>query len=451
MRSVLTTILLLGLWCPSSAQWWTDAGLPVDAPQVAVLYVDTANSAMYCTGTVVDDFATPDQAYHYCVLANGSWVTSVPFDLPALSVVVFHDTLFVGGAFTTVDGVPMAYIACYANGTWSPYGVFDAQINRLKVLDGDLYALGSFTYANGQLCQGVAKRVGGSWQAIAPVGCDGCIVRDAVMYNGELCISGSIIFLNQDYAHVLRYHNNAWVPIGPYGILGGLSGGGPLCVYQGELYLGGMVDIAAGNAGHAIMRWDGTEWHSVGTGVQDETGGYNYLIRVQSLQEHAGLLFASGGFDYAGNVSAKRIATWNGSEWCSVGGDFGEWEVFALAFLNDTLFATCWDVADGQFVNHLARFIAPAYEGNCSVPMSTFEEVAQSVEVVPLGDGRYVLRGGHGVLQLRLRNMLGQVLAESRVSSDQPFRFDGLASGIYVLDIPSVGVARPVWVDSNGR
>lgn len=391
---------------------------------------------------MVDDFGTPEQAAHFCTYHDGQWTTSDPFDNFILTSIVFRDTLYVGGVFTSVNGIPINYIARKVNGQWSTAGTFDNVVNRLKELDGELYAIGDFSFADGQLCQGLAKRVGSGWQTVVPLGCDNCSVKDAVIFNGELVASGSITFTGNPYRHVIRLHDGAWQPVGEQGIYGSLSGGGPLAVYQGHLYLGGLIDINAGNAGHAIMRWNGNEWSSVGTGVQDESGGYSQLIRVDDLNVHGGLLFASGGFTYAGNVPSNRIATWNGIEWCSVGGSFGDWAVNSIAFLSDTLFAACWDQADSQSVNHLAKFIAPAYEGNCSVPMALKPAFSSQVELVSLGGGSYSLHGHSGFAIAKLYNTIGQVTGSWAIRGETPFDLPLATTGAHVLWIEGLGARK---------
>lgn len=426
----------------SRAQWWSDGGLPADGANYLILNTDSASTTMFAMGNVVDHFGTPEQAMYYYTYHDGFWSGSEPFDHFVLTSIVFHDTLYVGGIFNSVDGIPISHIARHVNGQWSAAGTFDNAIYRLKELNGELYAIGDFIYADGELCQGIAKRTGDGWQPTVPVGCDNCSLKDIEMYNDELYISGTITFPNDPYLHVMYLHDDAWLPVGGQGIFGALSAGGPLAVYNGDLYLGGAFQLSDGNAGDAIMRWNGTAWSAVGSGVQDETGGYSQLIRVDDLEVHDGLLFASGGFTYAGNIPANRIATWNGSEWCSVGGDFGEWAVNSIAFLNDTLFAACWDVADGLPVNHLAKFIAPAYEGNCSVPMQTAASAHMHHELQALGGSRYRLSGHAGTSTGILIDATGRSSAVLNIRDELPFELPACAPGTYLLRIAGGGSYR---------
>ena len=97
------------------------------------------------------------------------------------------------------------------------------------------------------------------------------------------------------------------------------------------------LSIFAGNVGIALMR--GMAMLSpLGEGLQDENNAAGQSIKVQGLEVHNGLLYVCGGFSYAGHVPAERIATWDGTEWCSIGGSFGDAVVTSMAFYNDTLY-----------------------------------------------------------------------------------------------------------------
>lgn len=442
----LLCALLVNAEC--EAQWWMDAGLPVDASnEVTQLYVDGTTNTLYVTGTLAVLSDSTGASPRYCTYENGAWNISDPFDHFVLTSVVFHDTLYVGGVFSTVDGIPLNHIARRVNGQWSSAGGFDNTVLRLKVINDELYAVGQFTYVDGQLCQGLAKRSGGAWEPVVPIGCDYCSVTDVELFNGSLYVTGTILFPGNPYRHVMRLQQDAWLPVGGTGLFGGLSAGNILEVYGEYLYLGGLFQLSDGNPGDAIMRWDGEAWSPVGTGVQDETGGYDQWIQVTDLQVHDGLLYVAGGFTYAGNMPANRVATWNGSQWCSVGGDFGEWPATAIGFHNDTLYAGCWYEADGQPVNHLAKFIATAYEGNCSIPMAVAESNEAQPELQTLGYGRYRLAGHRGERSAMLFNSLGQKCRAWVIHGEATFGFSGVQPGTYFVAAQGLPAAKLIILE----
>ena len=75
-----------------------------------------------------------------------------------------------------------------------------------------------------------------------------------------------------------------------------------------DVYVGGNFTDAGGVSGaRYVARWDGTQWHSLGSGVN----GPVYAIAVSGSDVYVG-----GEFTNAGGVSGtNRIARWNGATW----------------------------------------------------------------------------------------------------------------------------------------
>lgn len=430
-------------------QFWADAGIVVDnVGQVSSLYVDTAENKLYGTGAWVQDWGQPEQSLRYVMLDETGWSLSVPLSLDAATIVNYHDTLFIGGPFTHVDGFALPNAACMVNGVWQSCGAFNWPVNKFKVIDDTLYAVGHFSMIDGNPCQSVAKRVGNGWQCVGDLDCSFCGVFDVIKYQGRLVVSGTITFDDDPYLHIMQLVNGNWVPVGPQGIYGGLSGAGPLAIYQDELYVGGLIPLGGGNAGFAIQKWNGTVWSQVGEGVQDETGGAVQNIKVQDMVVHDGKLFVCGGFTYAGHEPAARIATWDGVEWCSVGGDFDENEVTAMAFYNDTLYIGYGlnAVVDGQQIKGIAKFIAPAFENNCSGNNGLSEGVGVGrIHIVRQGSG-FVLQGHRGRSTLEFRNLMGQLIGHMTVSGEEVFEPPRGASGVCLVLLPDGRCERLVLV-----
>ncbi len=445
MRSLYTVILL---FCGElQAQWWQDAGLPLNqAYGVSEIYEDTTTNTLYCAGALEHVVVPGYQTFHYCTYQNGVWNRSVPFNNNVFTVINYHDTLVVGGVFTQVDGQPIQYIAAFYDGTWHSFGNMSSTVRALRFLDGELYALGAFTYADGQWCRGVAKRVNGGWENVGYLDTYQGIVGDAVIFDGKLVVSGTIFVNGEDYAHILQYDGISWESVGP-GILGAIAGGGPLAVYQGDLYVAGVIPVNAGNAGHGIMRWDGSMFHPVGTGFQDYTGGQGFTLAVRGLVVKDDLLFACGGFGFAGNVPApSQVATWDGERWCPLKGSLDPNSVaFGLGFFGDTLFVGGGQVADGQPVNRLVRFIGDTYSDTCSIPMGPMAvldpPVSRTSTILDMGGGTYLLRGGRSGegAPLVIHTISGQIVhvKDARFGPDGTvsFQLNGLAPATYIVGL----------------
>lgn len=89
--------------------------------------------------------------------------------------------------------------------------------------------------------------------------------------------------------------------------------------YKNELYVGGgFSETSTGiPGGNAIIRWDGNQWKSLGTGLIDTTRG---TASNRNMYEYQGELYVGGNFNQAGNIYSQGIAKWNGSNWSEVGG-----------------------------------------------------------------------------------------------------------------------------------
>jgi hypothetical protein len=83
-------------------------------------------------------------------------------------------------------------------------------------------------------------------------------------------------------------------------------------MFQGRLVAGGNFrqPSSHGDSIRNIATWDGHEWWPLGAGVDDE---------VRALIVFNNQLIAGGGFNTAGGAAAKRIASWNGSSWSTLG------------------------------------------------------------------------------------------------------------------------------------
>ena len=84
-------------------------------------------------------------------------------------------------------------------------------------------------------------------------------------------------------------------------------------IYQGDLIVGGDFAAAGNTPMKHIGRWDGQEWHSIGSGFD---------FSVVALLVHDGKLFAGGNFTLAGGDSVNHVAFWDGTRWNPMGKGF---------------------------------------------------------------------------------------------------------------------------------
>ncbi|MBL7940188.1 MAG: T9SS type A sorting domain-containing protein [Flavobacteriales bacterium] len=352
---------------PAQAQNWVTAAIPGHVLNIRQIYANATHDTIYFAGAIEMDetinFAQTNPVMRY---TEGQWDTLGVLRGLIHSMVLYRDTLIAGGEFLAANGIPCEGIAYYDGSQWHPYGDLERGVRRLRVLDDELFAVGGFDHADGQSAPGVAKRVGNSWQPVGWFNNQANIV-DIAKYNGNLVVTGNVDM--EEGRGIAEWDGTTWQLLGP-GILGGFSGGLCLTVYQNQLYVGGQISITAGNAGQNIMRWDGEQFHPVGQGIQWWAGNTTSIATVFNMVEHNGKLFVGGGFRAAGGVEAMGLATWDGTEWCGVPGDFqATGGTMAMDFYHDTLFAACGAMLDGDSVNRAVKFVGEAYEDECSGPV----------------------------------------------------------------------------------
>lgn len=361
------------------------------------------------------------------------------------SVVIYHDTLIAGGYFfQTIDGEPLGNVAYWANGGWHAYGAIEGAVRKLRVLNDTLYAVGGFHIADGDSCMGVSRREGSAWVPVGGVQDPEVAMFEIIKYDGHLyaCGNGTL----NGAKGFFRYDGGQWLGVLP-GITGGISHIESMAVYQGDLYVGGQILLQEGNAGQAIMRWDGSAFHPVGNGLQLFYNNFTALSNASCMTVHDDLLWVGGGFNYASGVGAHGVATWDGSRWCGVPGDMGTLidgdlypDIYGLAFYQDTLFVACGDSADGQFVNKGANYIASSYVDTCGAPVVVFEEMTDGGElhVWQSAAGELSIEGiPHGTALLTLFDATGRYLLQLSVSvidaGPTKVRIPALPAGGYVL------------------
>ena len=219
------------------------------------------------------------------------------FDRPAKAMAIYDDgtgpALYVGGSFTTVDGLPFAYAARWDGTQWSPVGFPARSIEAMLVDDfgyGEaLYASGQFTDDSGTVYAGVARWDGQVW------------VR-------EVETTGSV-------ARLLATYRGASVT---------------------KLILGG-AHYVDGQDANFLAQWDGIEAKAVGDGL-DNLPNALLSTRINGLPS----LLVGGGFQLAGGTVSSGVAIWQGCPLCPPDLD-GDGRLTIFDFLR---FQNLFDVGD---------------------------------------------------------------------------------------------------------
>jgi len=239
-------------------------------------------------------------------------VAGVAGDVFALTFDANGD-LYIGGGFTDLGSAAGDYIVkitdlsgtptVNALGTGTNGTVYDIAVAP----NGDVYAGGGFTLAGGVANTAkIAKWDGASWSALS-TGLNDDIYALAFAPNGDLYIGGE--FTDAAYPYLCKWGVDAdsFQVVGTNTDINAkvfeLAFGA-----TGWLYVGGNFTNAGGiSNADKIAKWNGSQWESLGTGVDDTVGG----IVVNSGKVYAAGLFTSAG----GLTLTDRVAVWSNGAW----------------------------------------------------------------------------------------------------------------------------------------
>lgn len=427
---------------------WAPANVPFRYFQMYEIMADSATDALYFCGrsSINNDVITDDIGI--AVYDGQTWDTLGPIYGEPLCLIRWGDTLVVGGGVISVDSQPFNGCFGYVNGVAVSFGDFGfGGPRRFRILDGELYAVGPFNEVDGHAALGVAKRVGGAWIPVGSTagGLGDWYLSDVLKYNDQLIVGGALSFDWTSANGIAVLNDTTWEPLGP-GLTGNLTYAGALAIYQDTLYLAGGIHIAQGNPGEGILKWTGSDFIPVGTGLQNEWNQPALNVGAYDLKVHNGLLYVSGQFWFAGNIPASGIATWDGANWCGLGGTL-DLPVLTFDVYHDTLYVAPLGDADGQLVDCAAKYIG-TYPDTCTSTALSLEEHSptERIEAWIAGD-HLILRTPTEARSARvhLYDANGRLVAQGSGHTGR-FALHALHTGLHLVHVagfPPVKVMVP--------
>jgi hypothetical protein len=284
------------------------------------------------------------------------WATLVTspingFDGPVRALAVSGNKVYVGGAFTSIDGKRVNGIACWNGQQWSDLGGgVNGAVWALASHGKDLIVAGEFTSAGGREVNHIARWNGESWS----------LLGTGVSGNQEVFHSTSI------YA---------------------------LAISGNNVYAGGRFSRAGDALANGIAKWDGQRWASLGTGVR--TGIYEGVVRALALQGES--LYVGGEFMTADNVPAHNIAKWNGDRWSSLaGGVRGNLEqVLAISVNGQDLYVGgIFTTAGGLKATNIAKWNGHTWSQMNIEPLEAVRNIVVDDRNIYLAGNLFALPGG---------------------------------------------------------
>ncbi len=251
------------------------------------------------------------------LVGNERWLPHVSTNrnLGISQLVVSGTNLYVGGTFTSLDGVPVNRVARWDGHQWSALvgalldGVNNDVYAMAAGLHGDLYVGGLFTTAGGRLASHVAHWDGETWTALGG-GVNRAVYALAVAEDGRLFAGGQFTTAGPVNASALAvWDGAAWSKVG-----GGINDNsfvGALLPSGTNLYVGGAFYQAGPVAVGNVARWDGQSWDALGGGVET-------LGSIRALALSGSNLVVGGQFKTAGGQPASNVARWDGFHWTAL-------------------------------------------------------------------------------------------------------------------------------------
>ncbi len=247
----------------------------------------------------------------------------------------------IGGWFTQIDSANAAGIAQRSGKTLIPlndgggFGVVEGTYPAALASDGTNLLVGF-------VGNSLARWDGAGWSSLG-AGVSRVIVGQPTIYpgivralapnNGVLYVGGTFSAAGDQYANaVAEWNGTNWALLGA-GVNNGVSASGnrignissgwggdypvvaAIAVDHTNVYVGGFFDRAGGAPAAAVARWDGTNWSSLGNGLQGN---------VFAMAVGPDGLYVGGEFSYtdAGGVTRVQLGRWDGASWSSPGGGF---------------------------------------------------------------------------------------------------------------------------------
>lgn len=359
---------------------------------------------------------------------------------PVNHIIKYNGDIYACGSFKKADNKPIKYLAKWNGVTWDSVRTGVIGVGDFLIHNNELYMCGMFDNYN----VFITKWDGASWTNIPtfPTYAQPEISTLA-FYKNELYFGGnfySSAYPNDTIQNIIRYNGTNWKSVGG-GFHGGWGGLNCMAIYKNELYVGGLFTTADGNPGNYIAKWDGNSWSDVGGGL----GGTNG--QVYDLKVYHNELYAVGVFISAGGVPARYIAKWDGTNWCGLGSTFNPPNNYALGVYQDMLYiGGQFFTIDGDSLNCIAKWTGGSYVSGCgnTSGINEINNTNNFITVFPNPSNGNIVIGLKTVnsnnFEIGVYDVLGRSVYNKMINYDKnKFNLDltSLANGLYLLRIKS--------------
>lgn len=323
------------------------------------------------------------------------------------------EQVVIGGPFSSVAGVSANNVAIWDGSNWKPMGgglpghtrvfaIYNGQLfsggegyagvyrwngsNWERLSGSDLFLVYSMTVYNNKLIVGETTSQGcnlyswdgNDWSQKSSMtgGANGPYILALTVYNGELIAGGDFnVAGGVDCNRIARWDGYNWHPLGS-----GINGAPfAFTIYNNELIIGGGFTSAGGVDANDVVRWDGTNFYPMGKGF---TGGPS---GVRTFTTYNNELIAGGGFNKSGDLNVIEIAYWDGNSWQQLGNGVspGNFVCGLTEYNGELIVGGDFSKASGVTVNGLGRWDGTQWRafGNGILPQGGNDSTVQSFMV----------------------------------------------------------------------
>jgi len=277
------------------------------------IVVDSVTDKLYVSGIFFEDGncnimrgVAQWNGQHWDSLGRGSEGI-----VPKFGLAMYKDTLYANGNF--YDSNINFYLGKWNGTFWDTILKIPEKITTYIQKDGILYMAGTFDYYLGDSTYMIKKFDGTGFTAEIPY-CfsgDGGVVYSMAFYRDTLYVGGFYDLLScNGFSSLGKWNGTNLQMLSP-----AFANHGANCnilamvEFQGELYIGGYFLQSDGYAGNFIMKWNGSTFSPVGSGMNN---------RVRCMKVHNNKLYVGGDFTTAGGLVSNCVAMWDGSNWHSM-------------------------------------------------------------------------------------------------------------------------------------
>jgi hypothetical protein len=419
MKKIILVFFLSIYWHSSYSQW---VGLKSGFSSAGyTFFYDSTSNLLYVGGLFnyadsirVNGIATWDGSLWDSL---GSGIT---YGGPVYTITKFQGKIFVSGWFNFTPPNLFNWLSFWNGNTWDTLGVsVNSFIKTFKEHNNELYIGGTFNKIGLQDAILIAKFNGNNFTSYQ-FPCIDYSVNAIEFYQGYMYVGGNFYDTLSGVNDLERWDGTSFQPFGGNGLAFGSGAVSSMVIYNNELYIAGGFSIATGSPADNIMRWDGSQFHDVGSGLN---GGVRQMRVINNE------IYVCGDFTMAGSTPVNYVAKWDGNSWSKVfNNTFNNIVLDIIGVGNDLYVTGGFTMIDSMPFNYIAKYANYTSISEIESPFSV------NVSPNPASDKIFVDSKSKIIDAYKIFDALGREIKSNAVKSLKvEINIPQLQSGIYFL------------------